>query len=45
MFAGESGWKITVSSAKQGTYYDVEQALEQALDEVRHRIENGIQLY
>lgn len=37
------GWTVTVSSRKKGSYHEVEQALEYALDEIRHRIKNGIQ--
>ena len=44
-FLSESGWKVTVAANKQGTYHDVEQALQEALDEVRHRIENNVQLF
>jgi len=45
VFASENGWKVVVSASKKGTYYDIEQALLWALDEVRHRIANGVQLY
>lgn len=43
-FMAEGGWKITVSSDRKGNYYEVEQALQQALEEVRLRIENNVQL-
>lgn len=44
-FAGDGGWKVTVSAAQKGTYHEIEQALEQALAEVRHRIANNVQLF
>ena len=40
-FFAEGGWKVIVSAAKKGSYHDVEQALTQALAEVRHYIANG----
>jgi ParB family transcriptional regulator, chromosome partitioning protein len=43
-FVLEDGWKITVSAARKANYHEVEQALQQALEEVRLRIENNIQL-
>jgi ParB family chromosome partitioning protein len=43
-FVLEDGWKITVSAARKANYHEVEQALQQALDEVRLRIENNVQL-
>ena len=44
-FYDENGFKVTVSANKKGTYYDIEQALATALDEVRHRIRNNVQLF
>jgi len=44
-FIAENGWKVVVSSRKRGSYHDMEQALCQALQEVRHYIDNGVQLY
>jgi ParB family transcriptional regulator, chromosome partitioning protein len=44
-FLLESGWKIVVSANKHGTYHEIEQALQEALEEVRHRIANNSQLY
>jgi hypothetical protein len=29
----------------RGSYHDIEQALLQALQEIRHYIDNGVQLY
>ena len=43
-FYAENGWTVTVSSRKAGSYHDVEQALLQALDEVRLRLSNNIRL-
>lgn len=43
-FQSESGLKITVSCKRKGTYEEIEQALQEALDEVRLRIENNVQL-
>lgn len=43
-FKTEGGLKITVSCNRKGTYEEVEQALQEALDEVRLRIENNVQL-
>lgn len=40
-FALESGWKITVSSRRKGTYAEMELALEQVLEEVQHRMRNN----
>jgi len=44
-FRTEHGWKVVVSAQQTGTYYEVEQALEEALAEVRHRIRNNVQLF
>ncbi len=44
-FSTEDGWKITVSTNRKGTYHEIEQALEEALAEVRHRIENNVQIF
>ena len=43
-FVTDDGWKITVSASRKGNYHEVEQALQRALDEVRLRIENNVQL-
>ena len=45
VFYADDGWTVTVSADKRGTYDDIEVALEQALAEVRHRINNGSQLF
>lgn len=44
-FVSEGGWKVTVSANSAGTYEEIEQALHDALEEVRHRIENGVKLF
>lgn len=44
-FVAENGWKVVVSSKQRGSYHDIEQALLQALQEIRHYIDNGVQLY
>lgn len=44
-FAAEGGWTVTVSARHKGNYLEIEQALEQALAEVRHRITNNVQLF
>ncbi len=43
-FLSEDGWKVTVTASRKGNYHEVEQALQQALEEVRLRIENNVQL-
>lgn len=44
-FNGDGDWKVTVSAPQKGSYHEIEQALEQALSEVRHRIANNVQLF
>jgi ParB family chromosome partitioning protein len=41
VFYPDNDWQVTVSSPKRGTYFEMEQALSQALDEVRHYIAQG----
>ena len=43
-FLAENGWKVIVTAGRKGTYYDVEQALESAVEEVRMRIKNRVTL-
>ncbi len=45
VFLTENGWKVSVSANKSGDYLDIEQALQEALDEVRHRLANNVQLF
>ena len=45
VFYADGGWRVVVSAERQGTYHEIEVALEQALAEVRHRINNGSQLF
>ena len=44
-FLAGAGWKVVVSAGRRGTYHEVEQALLDALDEVRGRIRNNVQLF
>lgn len=44
-FPTEQGWKVVVSTKRKGTYHEIEQALEEALTEVRHRIRNNVQIF
>ena len=44
-FIAENGWKVVVSAPKKGTYFEIEQALCQALEDVRIRINSGCQIY
>ena len=44
-FYDENGFTVTVSANKRGTYYDIQQALVTALEEVRLRIDNNVQLF
>ena len=44
-FFAERDWKIVVASDQRATYHDIELALQQVLEEVRHRIENNVQLF
>jgi len=44
-FVTQDGWKILISTAKKGNYHEIEQALLEALEEVRHRINCGHQLF
>ncbi|TWU44946.1 Chromosome-partitioning protein ParB [Novipirellula aureliae] len=43
-FVTEEGWKVLVTSPRRGNYDEMEQALLQALDEVRLRIANKVHL-
>lgn len=43
-FTTEGGWKVTVTSGRKGNYHEIEAALQQAIDEVRLRIENNVHL-
>lgn len=43
-FLSEDGYKVTVTSGKKGNYHEIEQALQQALEEVRLRIKNDVWL-
>ena len=43
-FQADDDWQVLVRSSQRGTYHHVEQALQTALEEVRHRIANNVQL-
>lgn len=45
VFPAENGLKVTVTANRKGNYHEVEEALQQALDEVRLRIDNNIKLF
>ncbi len=45
VFYAESGFTVTVSARTRTNYHEVEQALLDAVDEVRHRIKNGATLF
>ena len=43
-FPTQAGWKVIVTGKKTGTYHEIEQALSEALEEVRTRINNNVTL-
>ena len=43
-FVFEDGWKVTVTHQKKGSYDEIAAALENALQEVRHRIDNDVSM-
>jgi len=45
VFASETGLKVTVTANRKCTYHEIEVALSEALDEVRHRINNNVQIF
>ncbi len=44
-FVAENGVSVGVSASRSGSYHDVETALIEALEEVRHRLSNNVQLF
>ena len=44
-FQGESGIKVTVIASKKVNYHEIEQALAEAIEEVRHYIDQGLQSF
>lgn len=44
-FLSENGWKVIVTAPRKGTYFEIEQALVLALEEVRVRINSRCQLF
>ena len=45
VFLGDHSIKVTVAARSKVDYFQIEEALKQALAEVRHRIANNSQLY
>ena len=45
VFLSERGLKVTITAASKVNYHEVELALTEALEEVRHRIKNNIKLF
>jgi len=45
VFVADDGWKVTVTGPQKGTYHHIELALSLAIEEVRHRIEQGRPLF
>ncbi len=43
-FFAENGWQIVAKSSRKGTYHEIEAALVEALEEVRLRIDNRVNL-
>jgi ParB family chromosome partitioning protein len=41
----EGGWRVVVAAGRKGTYDEVEMALVEALEEVRTRMRNNVQLF
>lgn len=44
-FISETGWKVVVSSSSKGSYHDIRNALQQAIEEVDHCIANNVQMF
>lgn len=44
-FLCENGWKLVASSKKRSNYHELEDALLQALEDVRARIRSGLQMF
>lgn len=45
VFVADNGWRVTVTASQKGSYDEIEQALQLALDEVRTRISSGMRLF
>ncbi len=43
-FVADNGWQVIVKSPRKGSYHEIEQALFIALEEVRTRIDNRVQI-
>ncbi len=44
-FLGENGVKVLVSTSKKVNYHEIEQALTEATEEIRHYIKQGLQVF
>lgn len=44
-FVTQSGWKVVVSSLHKGSYHDVLAALQEAIEEAEHCLNNNVQLF
>ena len=44
-FVSESGIKVTISATRKANYHELAEALQAALEEVRFRIDNNVQLF
>ncbi len=44
VFLTEHGWQVTVTSKRKGNYHEMEQALQEALEEIQIRIDNNVAL-
>lgn len=45
VFPVSGGWTVTITAANKGTYYEIEQAVQEVLDEVRLRLDNNVQIF
>lgn len=45
VFHADEGFRVTVTAPRKGTYDEIEQALQLALEEVQTRIRSGLQLF
>ena len=44
-FGSERGIKVTVTTKSSANYHEIAEALQEALEEVQHRIDNNVQLF
>ena len=45
VFNSENGIRVTVTASRKASYHEIEQALSEAMEEVRTRIDNRVQLF